>query len=60
LMLRKPEAYFEASVPFGRSYKIRIFVPKGHAQTLFLIQAELSNRIMGLWDRERLKPAPAQ
>jgi len=60
IMLRKPEAYFETSVPFGRSYKIRVFVPKGHAKTLFLIQAELSNRIMDLWDRERLRPVPAQ
>jgi small-conductance mechanosensitive channel len=60
VMLRKPEAYFEASVSFGRSYKIRIFVPKGQAKTLFVLQAELSNRIMDLWDRERLGPAPVQ
>jgi small conductance mechanosensitive channel len=60
VMLRRPEAYFEESVPFGRSYKIRIFVPKGEAKTMFVLQAELSNRIMDLWDRARLKSAPAQ
>ena len=60
VMLRKPEAYFEASTHFGRSYKIRIFVPKGHAKTLYVLQAELGNRIMDLWDAERLRPRPAQ
>ena len=59
-MRRATEAYFEAITHFGRSYKTRNFVPKGHAKTLFVLQAELSNRIMDLCDSERLKPTPTQ
>jgi small conductance mechanosensitive channel len=53
--LRKPEYYFESSVPFGRSFKIRIFVPKGEAKTLYVLQPELAEEIMNRWDLKRLK-----
>jgi len=55
MLLRKPEYYFESSVPFGRSFKIRIFVPKGEAKNLYVLQPELSKRIMNRWDLKRLK-----
>ncbi len=58
IMLRKPEIYFEASTHFGRSYKFRIFVPKGQAKTMYVIQSELMNRTMQLYDIERFKPPP--
>ncbi|MBN2334523.1 mechanosensitive ion channel [Candidatus Bathyarchaeota archaeon] len=57
VMTRKPEAYFDTSTHFGRSYKIRLFIPKGMAKTMYVIQSELSNRIMDLWDRERTAKA---
>jgi len=51
--LRKPEVYFETSVTAGRSFKIRIFIPKGEAKTLYLLQPELADMIMNRWDAER-------
>ena len=51
--LRKPEYYFETSTNFGRSYKIRIFIPKGDARTLYVLQPELADMIMNRWDAER-------
>ncbi len=53
LQIRKPEAYFETSVPFGRSFKIRIFIPKGEAKTLYVLQAELTDLVMTRWDQEK-------
>jgi hypothetical protein len=51
--LRKPEYYFETSTNFGRSYKIRIFISRGEAKTLYTLQPELSDMIINLWDYER-------
>jgi hypothetical protein len=48
--LRRPEYYFEGSTHVARSYKIRIFIPKGEAKTLYTLQPELSNMIMKRWD----------
>lgn len=53
--LRKPEYYFETSTNFGRSYKIRIFIPRGEAKTLFVLQPELADMIINRWDLERKK-----
>ena len=58
VLLRKPEVYFEISTHFGRGFKVRLFVPKGQAKTMYVIQSELSNRFLQLFDEERLKPAP--
>ena len=48
--LRKPEYYFETSTRLGRSYKIRMFTPKGDVKTLYNLQPELSNLIIKKWD----------
>jgi len=51
--LRKPEYYFETTSNFGRSFKFRIFIPKGDAKTLYTLQPELSNMIINRWDIEK-------
>jgi small conductance mechanosensitive channel len=56
--LRRPEYYFEGSQAFGRSFKIRLFIPKGEAKTLFVYQPELYDSVIDHWDR--LKAAKAQ
>ena len=56
VLVRRPEIYFETSTHFGRGFKIRLFVPKGHAKTMYVIQSELSNRFLQLFDEERLRP----
>lgn len=53
--LRRPEAYFETTSHLGRSFKIRIFIPKGEARTLYILQPELSDMIINRWDIERKK-----
>jgi small-conductance mechanosensitive channel len=53
--LRKPEYYFETSTTGGLSFKIRIFIPKGDAKTLYALQPELSNMIVSRWYIERKK-----
>ena len=53
--LRRPEIYFETTTNFGRSFKIRIFIPKGEARTLYALQPELSDMIVNRWDKERKK-----
>ena len=58
-LLRKPEVYFEVSTHFGRGYKVRIFLPKGHAKTMYVIQSELSNRFLQLFDEARLATPPS-
>jgi hypothetical protein len=49
--LRRPEYYFEDSQAFGRSFKIRLFIPKGEAKTLFVYQPELYDGVIDRWDR---------
>ncbi|MEM3403250.1 MAG: mechanosensitive ion channel [Nitrososphaeria archaeon] len=51
--IRKPESYYEGSTAAGRTYKVRIFAPKGEAKTLYMLQSELANLITDLWDKER-------
>lgn len=53
--LRKPEYYFETSTHVGRSFKIRIFIPKGEAKTLYVLQPQLTDMIINRWDTERKK-----
>jgi small-conductance mechanosensitive channel len=55
LQLRKPEYYFESSIPFARSFKFRIFIPKGEAKDLYILQPELAKKIVNKWDKKRLK-----
>ncbi len=55
LELRKPEYYFESSGSFARTFKIRIFIPKGEAKTLYTLKPELTNMIMNRWDAMRKK-----
>ncbi len=56
--LRKPEYYFETSTTLGRTYKFRIFIPRGEAKTLYVLQPELADMIMNRWDAERNKRIP--
>jgi small-conductance mechanosensitive channel len=55
LQLRKPEYYFESSGPAARTFKFRIFIPKGEAKTLFTLKPELVDMIMNRWDEMRNK-----
>jgi small-conductance mechanosensitive channel len=47
--LRRPEAYLEASDRLGKVFLIRIFIPKGEAKDLYVLQPELLDMIMGRW-----------
>jgi small conductance mechanosensitive channel len=49
--LRRPEYYFEGSQAMSRSFKIRLFIPKGEAKTLFAYQPELYDIVIDHWDR---------
>ena len=53
LQLRKPEFYFESSASFSRSFKFRIFIPRGEAKTLYTLRPELANMIINRWDELR-------
>jgi len=53
MKLRRPEYFFETSSNLGRSFKIRIFIPKGDAKTLYLLQPEIADMILNRWDTER-------
>ncbi|UCH57013.1 MAG: mechanosensitive ion channel [Candidatus Bathyarchaeota archaeon] len=47
--LRRPEAYLDTSDRLGRAFLIRIFIPKGEAKTLYLLQPELLDMILERW-----------
>lgn len=51
--LRKPEAYLDASDRVGRTYLIRIFIPKGEAKNLYVLKPELLEMIMARWYKLR-------
>jgi small-conductance mechanosensitive channel len=55
LQLRKPEYYFETSGSFARTFKLRIFIPKGEAKALYTLKPELADMIMNRWDEIRKK-----
>jgi len=44
--LRKPEVYLDSSDRLGKNYLIRIFIPKGEAKSLYVLQPELLDRIL--------------
>ena len=44
--LRRPEAYLDSSDRLGKNYLIRIFIPKGEAKDLYVLQPELLDRIL--------------
>lgn len=47
--LRRPEAYLNTSDRFGTTFLIRIFIHKGEARTLYVLQPELLDLIMERW-----------
>ena len=47
--LRLPEAYLETGDRLGKVMMIRIFIPKGEAKTLHMLQSELLEMIMERW-----------
>lgn len=48
--LRKPEYYFESLTHVSKSFRIRIFIPKGEAKTLYQLQPELLDMITKRWE----------
>ena len=44
--LRKPEAYLDSSDRLSKNYLIRIFIPKGEAKDLYVLQPELLDLIL--------------
>jgi small-conductance mechanosensitive channel len=52
--LRIPEAYLESADRLGKSYKIRLFIPKGEAKMLYTMQPELTKFIMKYFDKVRM------
>jgi len=52
--LRTPEAYLELADRLGKSYKIRLFIPKGEAKMLYTMQPELTQFIMKYFDKARM------
>jgi small-conductance mechanosensitive channel len=51
--LRKPEAYLEMGDRWGKVVLIRIFIPKGEAKTLHVLQPELLDMILSKWHTRR-------
>jgi len=51
--LRRPEAYLEAVDRLAKSFLIRIFIPKGEAKTLYVLEPELRSMITERWDELR-------
>jgi len=47
--LRRPEAYLDSSDRLGTRFLIRIFIPKGEAKNLYVLQPELLDMIMERW-----------
>ena len=55
--IRCPEAYLDSADRFGKTYKIRLFIPRGEAKMLYTMQPELNQFIMKHFDKVR---APAK
>jgi small-conductance mechanosensitive channel len=47
---RCPEVYMDTADRLGKTYMIRLFIPKGMAKTLYTMQPELTRLIMGRYD----------
>lgn len=50
---RCPEVYMDAADRLGKTYMIRLFIPKGEAKTLYTMQPELIRLIMARYDEAR-------
>jgi small conductance mechanosensitive channel len=50
---RCPEVYMDAVDRLGKTYMIRLFIPKGEAKTLYTMQPELTRLIMRKYDDVR-------
>ncbi|HUV54402.1 MAG TPA: mechanosensitive ion channel domain-containing protein [Candidatus Krumholzibacteriaceae bacterium] len=50
---RRPEAYMDVVDRLGKTYMIRLFIPKGEARTLYTMQPELTRLIMKKYDDVR-------
>lgn len=50
---RCPEAYMDVVDRLGKTYMIRLFIPKGEARTLYTMQPELTRLIMRKYDDVR-------
>ena len=53
---RCPEVYMDTADRLGKTYMIRLFIPKGEAKTLYTMQPELTRLIMGRYDEVRAVP----
>jgi len=51
--IRCPEAYLESADRLGKTYLIRLFIPKGEAKMLYTMQPELTRFIMKHFDNVR-------
>ena len=52
--IRCPEAYLDSADRFGKTYKVRLFIPKGEAKMLYTMQPELNQLIMKHFDKVRM------
>ena len=52
--IRCPEAYLESADRLGKTYLIRLFIPKGEAKMLYTMQPELTQFIMKHFDKVRM------
>ncbi len=50
---RCPEVYMDAADRLGKTFMIRLFIPKGEARTLYTMQPELTRLIMRKYDDVR-------
>ena len=50
---RCPEVYMDAADRLGKTYMIRLFIPKGEARTLYTMQPDLTRLIMRKYDDVR-------
>lgn len=51
-LIRKPEFYLDPPDFVRRTVRIRMFVPKGEAKKLYVLQPELVREVVSLWDTE--------
>ncbi len=51
-LVRKPEYFVDPPDFVRRTIRIRLFVPKGEAKKMYLLQPELIREIVALWDKE--------
>lgn len=53
---RCPEVYMDVVDRLGKTYMIRLFIPKGEAKALYTMQPELSRLIVRRYDEARAAP----